>query len=174
MTLLFALWHWLTLWYHYYNYIYLKNVILCSFTSPFLCSTRISYYIYYDCYFNYCRYLRTNRNTNIKKYIPISFFHSPLDSSRHRAPPVADTESIEGAFIKPGPLARVGSSLQCSARIELAPPGGGPHGERGATQEPHSTPAQDTAAVYRAPLLALPSRSPGLMPGAHLVCPVGP
>ncbi len=38
---------------------------------------------------------------------------------------------------------------------------GGPHGERGATQGPHSTPAQNTEAGYRTPLLVLPRRSPG-------------
>ena len=50
----------------------------------------------------------------------------------------------------------------------------GPPGESGATQGPHSTPAQDTEAVDRAPLLALPPSKPG--PGArvHLLCPVGP
>ncbi len=96
------------------------------------------------------------------------------ESSQRRAPAAADTESIEGTFNKPGPPARVGGPSQRSARIELAPPGGGPHGERGATQGPHSTPAQDTEAVNRAPLLALPRRSPGLMPGVHLLCPVEP
>ena len=44
------------------------------------------------------------------------------DSSRRRAPATADTESIEGAFIKPGPMARVGGRSLRPARIELAPP----------------------------------------------------
>ncbi len=39
------------------------------------------------------------------------------DSSRRRAPAAADTESIEGTFIKPGPPARVGSPSQRSAKI---------------------------------------------------------
>ncbi len=70
--------------------------------------------------------------------------------------PRPQTESIEGTFIKPGQRARVGGLSLRSARIELVPPGGGPHGERGATQGPHSTPVHDTKAVDRAPLLALP------------------
>jgi hypothetical protein len=44
------------------------------------------------------------------------------DSSRRRAPAAADTESIEGAFIKPGQRARVGGLSLRPARIELAPP----------------------------------------------------
>ena len=46
------------------------------------------------------------------------------DSSRRRAPAAADTEWIEGAFIKPGQRARVGGPGQSlrPARIELAPP----------------------------------------------------
>jgi hypothetical protein len=47
--------------------------------------------------------------------------------------------------------------------------GGGPHGERGATQEPHSTPAQNTEAAVRASLLTLPRQSPGLLPGAPVL-----
>jgi hypothetical protein len=42
------------------------------------------------------------------------------------------------------------------AAREAGPPGGS-----GATQGPHSTPAQDTEAVDRAPLLALPPSKPG-------------
>ena len=50
----------------------------------------------------------------------------------------------------------------------------GPPGESGATQEPHSTPAQDTEAVDRAPLLALPPTKPGPEARVHLLCPNGP
>ncbi len=91
----------------------------------------------------------------------VIYFLNKIDSSRRRAPAAADTESIEGTFFKPGPTARVSSQLQCSARIELPPPRRKPHSERGATQEPHSTPAQNTEAVYRAPLLVVPPSEPG-------------
>jgi hypothetical protein len=62
------------------------------------------------------------------------------DSSRRRAPAAADTEWIEGAFIKPGHQARVGGQSLRPARIELAPPEGGPTGRErsyaGAAQYP--------------------------------------
>ena len=50
----------------------------------------------------------------------------------------------------------------------------GPRGKRGATQEPQSTPAQDTEAVDRAPLLELPPSKPGPEARVHLLCPEGP
>jgi hypothetical protein len=62
------------------------------------------------------------------------------DSSRRRAPAAADTEWIEGAFNKPGHRARVGGQSLRPARIELAPPKGGPTGRErsyaGAAQYP--------------------------------------
>ncbi len=60
-------------------------------------------------------------------YILFSFL-SLVDSSRRRAPAAADTEWIEGAFNKPGHRARVGGQSLRPARIELAPPKGGPTG----------------------------------------------
>ncbi len=44
------------------------------------------------------------------------------DSSQRSAPAAADTESIEGTFIKPGPRALASTPSQRSARIELAQP----------------------------------------------------
>ncbi len=57
----------------------------------------------------------------------------------------------------PASVARRSAPRGTSSRRQ----GGGPHGERGATQEPHTTPAQNTDAVYCASLLALPPSKPG-------------
>jgi hypothetical protein len=61
---------------------------------------------------------------NIKNLYHLILHQISLDSSRRKAPAAADTESIDGTFIKPGPpaRARVGTPSQRSARIELAPP----------------------------------------------------
>ena len=74
-----------------------------------------------------------------------------------------------GTFIEPRPPALVGVQSQCPARIEPAPPWGGPHGEHGAAQGPHSTPAQNTEAEYRASLLGLPRRTRAPWPRIHLL-----
>ncbi len=96
------------------------------------------------------------------------YMFSLIDSSRRRAPAVANTESIEAYSLRLSPLGRpsmptgpvLGTQSLCSTRFELAPPGGGPHGEHGAAQGPHSTPAQDTEAVVRPSHLLLPPAHP--------------
>ena len=91
-----------------------------------------------------------------------------MTRARRGAPAAADTESIEAHSLSPGPPALVGVQSQCPARIEPAPPGGGPHGEHGATQGPHSTPAQNTEAEYRTSLLDLPRRTRAPWPRIRL------
>ena len=72
--------------------------------------------------------------------------------------------------IRPASVASRCAPRGSSSRRQKA----GPPGESGATQESHSTPAQDTEAVDRAPLLALPPTKPGPEARVHLLCPNGP
>ena len=67
-----------------------------------------------------------------------------MDSSRCRAPAAADTELEETHSLN---QAHRPSSVHSRSAPRGSSPRrreGGPHGEHGATQEPHSTPAQNT------------------------------
>ena len=72
------------------------------------------------------------------------------DSSRRRAPAAADTEWIEGAFIKPGHRARVGAPSLRPARIELAPPERRAHRARAELRRSRTVPLRRTQRRYTA------------------------
>ena len=74
------------------------------------------------------------------------FIGGNRDSSGWRAPAVDDTESVEDHFIELRPAGPASVHSRSSQRREdraRAVEETGPRGRHGATQEPHSAPAQD-------------------------------